>query len=409
MQPGGEGNDVIGAGRPVDDERFGLPVQPEPGERGGLGALRLVDQFHHAFLVGGSAREFPHQAVGVPVEGLREMAEGPVQVHERLHRREYLRGGRLPDAAEQILVHPSAQGGESVRVAPAQVGCQYLAHHVVREEPRRGGFDEGLGAQPGEQFGGALAHHRPQEGLGGDVGLGADLQRGAVCGARRIAHESWQQRRDHVPAWCPVGRPGRAVRVLPHDDRGSQGQGQRIAAGEGQQRVVCPVRYAAYPQESGGIAPGQVPQRHDVHQAGPSRVGDPARIGGRTPGDHRDRAQRQPRQEVLPQPVLQALTVLERIDQEHRSGLADRLSGGLLEVVGRRRNRTAVDLDDQPSRFPRLQREPPEQRGLADSAGPVQIQHGRTVRVPRQRGPEHRPFRRPPDERPVPRRDHEVA
>lgn len=173
--------------------------------------------------------------------------------------------------------------------------------------------------------------------------------------------------------------------------------------------MVCPVRDTAYPQEGGGVAPGQVPQRYDVHQAGPSRIGDPARIGGRAPGDHRDRAQRQPRQEVLPQPVLQALAVLEGIDQEHRPGLADRLSGGPLEVVGRRRNRTAVDLDHQPSRLPRFEREPPQQRGLADAAGPVQIQHRRTVGVPRQRGPEHRPFRRPPDERPVPRRDHEVA
>ena len=133
------------------------------------------------------------------------------------------------------------QRAVAFRVTPAQIGIEHVPGQVVAAQPARRLVDEGLGAEPLEQFGRIgrgwsavrlrLVQHGPQHRLGDMAGVAADLQRGQVPRARRGVDQPVEQGPDQIGILGQTGRQ-RGRRPGTPDRVDHQGQGQRVAVGQ---------------------------------------------------------------------------------------------------------------------------------------------------------------------------------
>ena len=134
----------------------------------------------------------------------------------------------------------------------------------------------------------------------------------------------------------------------------------------------------------------------------PAHAGSAAHCacGGSAAGQNDQRIDRGAGQEVLPQPTFQPLAVLERVNEQDRAGNIQKVAGRALEVGRVSADESAVELDEQTPRRAGLVRHPPQQRRLADAAGPEHVERERRLRIAGQRLAEALELRLPADECP---------
>lgn len=185
--------------------------------------------------------------------------------------------------------------------------------------------------------------------------------------------------------------------------RGREGQGQRIAAGETQYPVAQFGPDACRGQQTVGLFLGERPQFGDVQEPGPGWIGGPLRLRRVPAGEDHQSIVRAAGQEMVPQPTLQPLTVLERVHQQHRPRNVEEGTGGPLEVGRVPADEPAVELDQPPARRTGVVRQAPQQRRLPDAARPAHEERERGPRITGQGLSETLDLPFPPDECPNPR------
>ena len=205
--------------------------------------------------------------------------------------------------------------GVLLRVPPAQLGTEGVAGDVVRVEPPRAGLDEREAPQPGE--------HRVRVGKVQQLGqqrlrrrqhLGASLQGPPVLRARDGLDERGEEGVDHSAQL----RRRRRLATL-RGDIGHQGEGEGVAAGEGERaRVVRASDPAAF-EKGRALLPAEVPQLDRLHQPAPPGIRAPGHRGWVPAGEHRYRIRRERRQQLLAQPAVQRGQPFGGVDQQQQS------------------------------------------------------------------------------------------
>jgi hypothetical protein len=277
-------------------------------------------------------------------------------------------------------------------IPPAQVGGQRRPHRVVRVQPFRGGLDVGQPAQPGEHRRGVLvAEHRAQQRLARDVRLSDDLEGAPVGRARQIAHQPLDQGGQNVAGGLPRCAGGRR--------RSGERKRERAAADEGHQGAALIGRHTARGEQGVGPVGVERPDDQIGEQRRPAGIQRPLDVGRGPARQHDARSLGEPGQERVPQPRLERLALLERVDQEHDAGLGTRRGGGLRQATRIGVEVPGVDAQHAATEGLRLPGGVAQQPGLADAAGPVQVRHERSVRRSGQHPVEHRPLGFPAHQR----------
>ena len=216
----------------------------------------------------------------------------------------------------------------AVGVAPAQIAIDHVAGEIVREQPFRSGLDEGEVAEPVEQLADiGSVERRAQQGLGGDPGQGAGLQRLPLV-ERGDAAEKPLNQRGHQ-----VGRVGGQVNAaVPDGLVGQQRQAERMAVADLQQSPVHCLGHTAAAKVLPTFLRRQVTQADDPEQFPPGRIGSPAGSGRLPAGEHGHHIGGEIRQQLLPDPVVQSREPFVGVQQNDRpSGPVTTVAEGLTQ------------------------------------------------------------------------------
>lgn len=192
-----------------------------------------------------------------------------------------------------------------------------------------------MGVLPG-QYGG-------EQFLGGRVGLRADFQGAAVGSRGDLADQPRHQCAQDVRGRGPDLLPGTARRSR----GGREGQGQRVAAREAQYPVA---QFGPDPrrgEQAAGLFRGERLQFGHVQEPGPGGIGGPLRLRSPPSAQDDQGVVRGTGQEVVPQPALQPLAVLEGVHEQDRARNIQEGTGGVLEIGRVPADEPAVEFDER--------------------------------------------------------------
>ncbi|WP_290052177.1 hypothetical protein [Amycolatopsis solani] len=162
------------------------------------------------------------------------------------------------------------------------------------------------------------------------MSLSDDFEGSLVGRARHVADQAVDQGLQHVP-----GRLPRCVRRRERHRRG-EGEGQRAAPGERDERLALPGGHTAGGEQGIGLGGIQRLQGQPGEQRRPARIQRPLGIRSDPARQDHESPLGQPEQEGVAQPRLERLAPLEGVEEQYGARLGAGRSGGLLEA-GRRR------------------------------------------------------------------------
>ncbi|MFJ6524782.1 hypothetical protein ACIQMZ_05870 [Streptomyces longwoodensis] len=158
---------------------------------------------------------------------------------------------------------------------------------------------------------------------------------------------------------------------MPQRARRRPARGQRAAAGEcGLGAALLGGDAAGGEQHTGPPVGVERPYGQRGERVRPAEVQRPFGVGGDPAGQDDERVVGELRQERLAQPRLQGPALLERVDEQQRSGFGARRGRGLLQPARIAVEEPAVHVHHASAGQFVLPRGVAQQRGLADAAGP---------------------------------------